>query len=188
MTAPAHKRATYADVIGAPEHMVAEVLDGELFLQPRPAMTHAVASSSLGGMLFNPFQRGRGGPGGWSILDEPELHLGPEPDILVPDLAGWRRERLAQPPDAAFITLVPDWVCEVVSPGTARLDRGRKRRIYAREGVAWLWLIDPIARTLEVYHLESEQWVETATFEGEAVVRAQPFDAIELELGVLWER
>jgi Uma2 family endonuclease len=188
MSEPARKRATYDDVLTAPEHMIAEVIDGELLLQPRPAMPHASAGSALFGMLFDPFRRGRGGPGGWVILYEPELHLGDEPDILVPDLAGWRRERLPETPDAPFITLAPDWVCEIISPGTARIDRGRKRRVYAREGVGWLWFVDPLAKTLEVYRLEAGHWVEVATFEADAVVRAQPFDAIELELGVLWER
>jgi Uma2 family endonuclease len=188
MNDPARKRATYGDVLAAPEHMVAEVIDGELYMQPRPAMLHAGAASVLGGELMGPFHRGRGGPGGWIILDEPELHLGSEPDIVVPDLAGWRRARLPETPDAPFITLAPDWVCEVVSPGTARVDRGRKRRLYARDAVAWLWFVDPLAKTLEVFKLESGLWVEVATFEADAVVRAQPFDAIELELGALWER
>jgi Uma2 family endonuclease len=188
MSEPARKRATYHDVLAAPEYMVAEVIDGELLLQPRPSMPHASAGTALGALIFDPFRRGRGGPGGWVILNEPELHLGAEPDILVPDLAGWRRERLPETPDAPFITLAPDWVCEIVSPGTARIDRGRKRRVYAREGVGWLWFVDPLAKTLEVYRLDAGHWVEVATFEADAVVRAQPFDAIELELGVLWER
>lgn len=188
MNEPARKRATYQDVLDAPGHMVAEVLDGELHLQPRPALLHASAGSMLGGMLIDPFRRGRGGPGGWVILDEPELHVGPDPDILVPDLGGWRRERMPETPDAAFLTLAPDWVCEVVSPVTARVDRVRKRRIYTREAVSWLWFVDPLARTLEVFRLEAGHWVEVATFEDNALVRAQPFDAIELELGALWER
>jgi len=188
MGEPALKRASYADVLAAPEHMVAEVIDGELHLQPRPAMPHARAASRMSGVLGEPFDRGRGGPGGWIILFEPELHLGPEPDILVPDLASWRRERLPEVPDSAFVTIAPDWVCEIVSPSTARRDRGPKRRIYAREGVAWLWLVDPSAKTLEIYRLHAGQWVEVATFDGESVVRAQPFDAVELELAALWER
>jgi Uma2 family endonuclease len=110
------KPATYADVLAAPDHVVAEILDGELHLSPRPAPRHAAASSGLGGALHGPFDRGRGGPGGWRILDEPELHLGA--DVVVPDLAGWRRTRLPRLPDEAYFTLAPDWICEVVSPST----------------------------------------------------------------------
>jgi Uma2 family endonuclease len=183
---PAKKSATYEDVLAAPEHLVAEVLDGELHTQPRPAFRHASFASSVLESLGPPFRRGRGGPGGWLILFEPELHLGR--DILVPDIAGWRRERMPELPDVAFATLAPDWVCEVFSESTARIDRGVKRRIYAREGVRHLWLADPRAETLEVYRLENGRWVEIETFEGDAVVRAEPFDAIELALGELWAR
>ncbi|MBI5535412.1 MAG: Uma2 family endonuclease [Deltaproteobacteria bacterium] len=168
--------------------MVAELIDGELHLQPRPSIPHASAASRLFGILFDPFSRGRGGPGGWTFLFQPELHFGVEPDILVPDLAGWRRERLPELPDAPFLTLAQDWVCEIVSPGTSAVDRGRKRRIYARESVGHLWLVDPLAKVVEIYRLHSGRWTEVATFEGNAVVRAEPFDAIELDLAILWER
>ena len=127
------RRATYQDVLDAPAHRVAEIVDGTLYTQPRPAPPHAVASSYLGGELTGPFGKGRGGPGGWWILDEPELHLGE--DILVPDLAGWRRERMAELPDTAYFTLAPDWACEVLSASTRRLDLHEKRPVYAREGV-----------------------------------------------------
>ncbi|MBK6465320.1 MAG: Uma2 family endonuclease [Myxococcales bacterium] len=181
----ARRRATYEDVLAAPEHVVAEVVDGVLRTQPRPAARHARAASSLGGELAGPFDRGRGGPGGWVLLDEPELHLGA--DILVPDLAGWRRERMPVfPYDAAFFTLAPDWICEVLSPSTAKLDRGAKLTIYARESVRHAWLVDPIDKTLEVLRIESGRWSRVAFFEDTAVVRAEPFDAIELELGSLW--
>ena len=135
------KRATYDDVLNAPEHKVAEILDGELFLSPRPAPRHAVASSALGMAIGGVRSTGTGGPGGWWILDEPELHFGD--DVVVPDLAGWRRERMPAIPDAAFFTLAPDWVCEVLSPSTERIDRGRKLRIYAEAGVAHAWLVNP---------------------------------------------
>src|SRR5687768_370509 len=130
------RRATYEDLVQVPDHQVAEILDGELIVTPRPALRHAGASSMLGGHLVGPFQVGRGGPGGWWILDEPELHLAD--DIVVPDLAGWRHEHLPVVPDAAYLTLAPDWVCEVISPATERMDRSRKMRIYAREGVTHL--------------------------------------------------
>ena len=171
-----------------PDHLVAEILDGELYTSPRPAPRHADASSGLGGALRGPFDRGRGGPGGWRILFEPELHLGQDgADIAVPDLAGWRRERLPRLPDEAFFRLAPDWVCEVLSPSTAAIDRVKKLTIYAREGVSHAWLADPIARTLEVLRLESGRWMIAGTWAGAAVARAEPFETLEIDLTLLWE-
>jgi Uma2 family endonuclease len=163
---------------------VAEILDGELFLSPRPAPRHAVVSSRLGFDIGGPFDRGSGGPGGWWILDEPELHFGEQ--IVVPDLAGWRRERLPVMPEEAYFSLAPDWVCEVLSPSTTRIDRGRKLRIYAEAGVPHAWLVNPQDRTLEVLRLRDGAWTIVAVWEDAAVVRAEPFEAIELELGRLW--
>ncbi len=184
MVDTARRKATYEDVLAAPEHLVAEVIDGELYTHPRPAAPHAEAASVLGMDIGSAFHRGRGGPGGWIILVEPELHL--DPNILVPDLAGWRRERLPEVPKEAFLTLAPDWVCEVLSPGTALLDRRRKMPLYARERVPHLWLVDPIVRSLEVYLLEGERYVHLGTFGENERARAVPFDAIELELEALW--
>ncbi|AKT41115.1 Uma2 family endonuclease [Chondromyces crocatus] len=185
---PAEKRApsaTYADLVAAPAHLVAELVDGVLYTSPRPASPHAHAASVLGMDIGSPFQRGRGGPGGWHILYEPELHFGD--DVLVPDLAGWRRERMPDLPQVAFFTLPPDWVCEVLSLSTASLDRTRKRPAYAAAGVTWLWLVDPLARMLEVFRLgPQKRWVVEQGFSGDAVVRASPFEAIELELSALW--
>jgi Uma2 family endonuclease len=178
------RRATYQDVLDAPPNMVAEVIDGQLVLMPRPAKPHAIAASVLGEELGPPFRRGRGGPGGWILLDEPELHVGE--DILVPDLAGWRRERMPHVDDAAYFTLAPDWVCEVLSLRTAKIDRSDKLPIYAREQVAHAWLVDPLARTLEVLRREGSRWLLVGVWSDEARVRAEPFDAIELELGALW--
>ena len=177
--------ATYDDLLRVPDPLVAEIVDGDLYATPRPSPRHSEASSGLGGALRGPFDRGRGGPGGWRILDEPELHLGR--DVVVPDIAGWRRERLAQIPDEAFIALAPDWVCEVISPSTAALDRVKKLAIYAREGVPHAWLVDPIIRTLEVLKLEAPRWTIVATHEGRDVVRAEPFDALDLDLTLLWD-
>jgi Uma2 family endonuclease len=186
MADPARKRATYEDVLNAPPHVVAEVLFGALYTHPRPAGPHARAASVLGMDVGGPFDRGRGGPGGWVILDEPELHLGE--DILVPDLAGWRRERMAEVPASAYFSLAPDWICEVLSRSTQALDRADKMTIYAREGVRHAWLVDPTARTLEVYRLQATEWLRVGTWRDDAAVRAEPFDAIELELGALWIR
>jgi Uma2 family endonuclease len=184
MASPVRKRATYDDLLKVPDQLVAEIIDGDLHTSPRPAAPHALASSVLGSELGPPFHRGRGGPGGWWILDEPELHLGE--DILVTDLAGWRRERMPVIPDAAYFTLGPDWACEVLSPSSERLDRVRKLPVYAREGVRHVWLVNPTTRTLEVLRLETGGWVVAATHGGDAPVRAEPFAAIELDLGALW--
>ena len=178
--------ATLADLAAVPDDKIAQILDGELIVQPRPSMPHARASSVLGGELMGPFDRGRGGPGGWILLDEPELHLGG--DVLVPDLAGWRRERLPELPETAFLTVAPDWVCEVLSPGTAAIDRVKKLRIYARERVAWYWLLDPQSKTLEILRWAEGSYLVEATHDGEAAVRAPPFDAIELDLPGLFTR
>jgi len=182
---PAERRATYRDVLAAPPHVVAEVVRGVLHTQPRPGAPHARASSRLGGQLDGPFDRGKGGPGGWILLDEPELHLGD--DIVVPDLAGWRRTRMPRlPMEAAFFTLAPDWICEVVSPRTQAFDRGDKMDVYGREGVQSAWLVDPLAKMLEVWRLEQRKWMRLATWTEDAAVRAEPFEAFELELGSLW--
>ncbi len=181
---PPQRRATYQDVLDAPPNRVAEVIDGTLHMQPRPAMRHAWASSILGGELVSPFSRGRGGPGGWWIIDKPELHLGD--DIVVPDLAGWRRETMPEYPDAAYCTIAPDWVCEVLSPSTRRIDLGGKRDIYAREGVSHLWFVDPDARTLEAFELRDSQWLLLATLADDDPVSLPPFDAITFPLDALW--
>jgi Uma2 family endonuclease len=174
----------------APPEMVAEILEGELHLSPRPARPHANAASNLGAILTGPFKFGRGGPGGWVILDEPELHLGPRPNKLVPDLAGWRRERLPQAIGGdeapAHYDLAPDWVCEVLSDRTRRIDRVQKMRIYAREGVKHVWHVDPLARTLEVFRRVEDHWLLVDTFAAEERVRAEPFEAVELELALVW--
>jgi Uma2 family endonuclease len=179
-------RATYDDLLALPANVIGEIINGRLVTQPRPGSLHAATSSMLGGELLGPFCRGKGGPGGWVILDEPELHL--HGHVLVPDLAGWRRTRMPEIPQAAAFELAPDWVCEVLSPSTARVDRAEKLAIYAQEGVRHAWLVDPAAQTLEILRKEGERWLLLATFAGEQVARAEPFDAIELELGALWAR
>lgn len=183
---PAHRRASYEDVLAAPAHKVAEVIDGTLHTHPRPATPHAAAASALGEELGPPFKRGRNGPGGWVILDEPELHLGPDPDIIVPDLAGWRRARMPAIPNAAYVTLPPDWACEVLSPSTEGVDRTEKLPVYARERVEHVWLLDPLVKTLEILRLDGGSYRIVRAWRGDRVVRAEPFDAIELDLSILW--
>lgn len=184
MAETARKRATYADLEAVPPHLVAEIIDGELVTHPRPGPPHGIASSALGAKLGDTFQFGEGGPGGWIFIDEPELHLGP--DVVVPDLAGWRRERLTALPETPYLEIAPDWVCEVLSPATETYDRDAKRRIYARAEVGYLWLLDPRVRLLETFALASGKWLLLATFHDADEVRAQPFDAIAFSLGVLW--
>ncbi len=181
---PLKKDATYDDLRDIPDHFVAEMFDGELYATPRPSVRHTHVASVLGVELGGPFHRGRNGPGGWVIWDEPELHFGR--DVLVPDIAGWRRSRVPELPDAPYMTLAPDWICEVLSPSTEALDRNQKLRIYARERVEHAWLVDPLEKTLEVLVHQSGKWTQLITHEGDGNVRAPPFDAIELELGALW--
>jgi Uma2 family endonuclease len=178
--------ATYEDLVALPENLVGEIVDGELYASPRPASPHAVAAAALGEELGPPFKRGRGGPGGWFILFEPELHIGGQ--VMVPDLAGWRRERMPVVPDVPFFEMAPDWVSEVISPATATLDRHRKMPHYLRAGVRHIWIVDPIAKMLEVYRSESERWTLIATHSDGDKVRAEPFDAIEIDLAILWAR
>lgn len=182
----ATRRASYEDLLRTPPHVVAEVVDGVLYQSPRPASPHALAASALGEELGPPFKRGRGGPGGWMILDEPELHL--EQHIVVPDLGGWRRERLPVVEDAAYFELAPDWACEVLSPSTRALDRGAKLRVYAEHGVQHVWLVEPLDRLLEVLRLDGASYRIVQSVIGDNPARLEPFDAIELQLGVLWAR
>jgi Uma2 family endonuclease len=166
--------------------MIGEIIFGQLVTQPRPEAPHARAASRVGIELGGPFDRGRGGPGGWVILYEPELHL--SPDVLVPDLAGWRRERMPELPHSAAFTLAPDWICEVLSPATHNRDRIAKMRVYARERVSHIWLVDPIEQLLEVFRQSGDTWLRVLSAGGDEKVRAEPFDAIEFELAALWER
>lgn len=176
----------YAELEALPENLVGEIIDGNLFAQPRPAAPRAVASSCLGADLHGAFQRGRGGPGGWWIIDEPELHFVRDTEVLVPDIAGWRRERMRRMPEDQRFEVVPDWVCEILSPSTARKDRVIKMPVYARFGIAYLWLVDPIARTLESFALEDGRWVVTGQFKDDDRVAIPPFEELRLELGSLW--
>ena len=185
MTA-AIRYATYEDLLKVPDNLVAEIVDGELLTSPRPASPHAFTTGIIH-QDIGPFGRrpsGGGGPGGWWILFEPELHLGRY--ILVPDLAGWRRERMPVLRDVPYFELAPDWVCEVLSTSTARLDRVRKKPIYAREGVSHVWLVDHITRTLEVYRLDGGKWIDVGAYGDSERIRAEPFAAVEMDMGQWW--
>ena len=179
---PAKRPVDYRDILNAPSDKVAQLADGRLYLTPRPTWKHQHVASELGGDLTPIFSHKRAG-GGWVLLSEPELHLAA--DVFVPDWAGWRSERFAKP-DTSYIELAPDWVCEILSPSTAGFDRVKKLPAYARAGVSHAWLIDPAVRTLEIYRLENARWVLVATHSENDVVRAEPFDAIELELRRFW--
>ncbi len=175
--------ATERDLEALPDDVTGHIVDGDVVVMPRPDAAHAGASSVLGAMLTFPFHLGRGGPGEWVLVDEPKIWFGR--DLLVPDMAGWRKPRFVPPRKGAY-GVVPDWVCELLSPSTAAFDRGRKLPIYARSGVNHAWLIDPVARILEVFRRQGESWLLVATFTGNDVVRAEPFDAVELELSLIW--
>lgn len=187
MTEAARKRATYEDVLAADSRQVAEVVDGILYTQPRPSLLHAQVTTELTSSLNPPFRHGRGGPGGWIFLVEPELHLGLEPDILVPDLAAWRTSRMPKVPAEPYLALAPDWVAEVLSPSTARIDRGVKLPVYAREGVGHAWLLDPAAQTVEVLRLDGTGYRLVGTWGGNEPARLEPFADVTFELRLLWE-
>jgi Uma2 family endonuclease len=176
--------ATYQDVLDAPPNMVAEIIQGVLHLQPRPASLHARAASVLGGKIGGPFDFNGDGPGRWWIVDEPELHLGEH--VLVPDLAGWRRERMPRFPRVPYLTQSPDWVCEVLLPSTRNRDRIDKRDLYGEHGVTWMWLVDPEDRTIEAVERRKEGWLLLRVLDGDTEVRLPPFDAVGFPLTALW--
>ena len=180
---PAARPATYQDVIDAPPHMVAEIVNGRLWTHPRPRLQHGIASSALAGLLLPPFQFGDD-PGGWLFIVEPELHLGDA--VLVPDLAGWRRERLPGPVTGPWTDVPPDWVCETLSPSTRAYDLTHKRDAYGRLGVRHLWFLDPDARMLETFIHRDGAWRLDGAFKDADEVRAAPFDAVSLPLDRLW--
>ena len=176
--------ASYEEILRLPAHVVGEILAGELHATPRPRLRHGRSAWKLTSSLDGPFDRGTGGPGGWLFLAEPELHL--SDDVVVPDLAGWRRHRLPSVPDDAFLTIAPDWACEIASPSTERIDRGVKMDIYLRERVGHLWLLDPLERFVEVFRLRDGLWVRVGSWTGDTPARIEPFEAIDMDLNALW--
>jgi Uma2 family endonuclease len=180
MADAAHTRDLYDALVALPEGVVGELIDGQLHTQPRPAGPHAVAASRLGGDLMQPFDRGRGGPGGWWILDEPEVHFRRDTELLVPDIAGWRRERMPAPPADQRFEIVPDWVCEILSPATASKDREIKMAVYGRHDVPYAWLVDPREQRVEAYGNRDGTLDLLATVRGSADIVAPPFDAVAI--------
>jgi Uma2 family endonuclease len=174
MATPVNKPATYADLEKVPPHLVAEIVHGVLETHPRPSPRHGLAANALGYEITGPFQEGRGGPGGWVFITEPELHL--DPHVLVPDLAGWRRERMPSPPKGVGMTASPDWACEILSPSTAKLDREAKLPIHAAYGVGFVWLIDPERRFIDACQNVAGTWMLVGTATGASDVRLRPFE------------
>lgn len=186
MAQPQLKPTAYELLEALPEGLTGEILNGQIYTQPRPAGAHAVAGSMLGAELIGPFRKGNGGPGGWWIINEPELHFVRDVEVAVPDLAGWRRERMPIPPEDHRFEIVPDWVCEILSPSTASKDRKIKLPVYAHYGVQYAWIVDPTARTLEVYRLNAGIWLESGRFAAAEQVAAPPFEAVSIDLKALW--
>ena len=185
MSVPASPLATYDDILALPENMVGEIIAGQLITQPRPAPRHALAASALGSVVFKDYDRSSpDGPGGWWILDEPECHLAA--DVVVPDIAGWRQTTMPELPDTAWFGIAPDWVCEIISPSTQSHDRSSKRDLYAREEIGHYWIVDPIARLIEVFSLTDGQWVLSTTVRDDATVALEPFDDMPVDLSRLW--
>lgn len=176
--------ATYADIEAAPEHLVAEIIDGVLRTHPRPSIRHGATASALGAKLSGPFQLDGGSPGGWVFFVEPEIKF--DGDILVPDIAGWKRERLTNLADTNYFQIAPDWVCEVLSGSTEKRDRSVKKRIYGEAGIPHMWIIDPRLQLLEVYELQAGRWTDIGAWNSDDNVRAPPFDAISFSLAELW--
>jgi Uma2 family endonuclease len=184
MAERAKKQSTYADLEAVPEHLVAEIIDGELLTHPRPSPRHGATASALGAELGARFQKSRGGSGGSVFIVEPELHLGPH--VVVPDIAGWHQSRLRLLPDASFFEITPDWVCEILSGSTEKRDRTVKMRIYAEAGILHFWVIDPRQQILEVFELGQGRWTKIGAWNSADEVSAPPFDALSFSLADLW--
>lgn len=180
------KKATYEDILSLPETVIGEIIGGELVVSPRPSGPHIVTAAFLTSRLNEKFSFGKGGSSGWWILAEPEVQLEEETEHYVPDLAGWRRERMPKVPDGHIFTVVPDWICEILSPSNMRNDRIKKVPQYAAHGVKHLWLVNPRDKLLETFRLENKHWVLIKTFGETEKVRAEPFEELEIDLGTVW--
>jgi len=184
MTGSPKRRATYADIEAVPDHLVAEIIAGTLYTHPRPSPRHGLAASALGAKLGDPFQFGNEGPGGWVFVVEPEIKFAT--DLLVPDISGWRRERLSAYPERNYFEIAPDWVCEILSGSTEKRDRTLKMRVYGEARIPHLWMIDPRLQILEAFENREGRWTKIGDWNSDDAVRAPPFDAISFSLAVLW--
>lgn len=184
MPEPVKKKATYEDLLSLPDNVTGEIIDGELVVTPRPSRKHAKAAFALSGELAPPYDFGRGGPGGWVLLIEPEVRLGEH--TVVPDLAGWKKETFPVTEDSNWISVAPDWVCEILSPRTLRTDRVGKMGIYREHSVRHVWLLDPSNKTLEVFGLQSGAWMVLGFYVEDDKVRAEPFSEIEIAMENFW--
>lgn len=180
------KPSLYEQLVALPDGLTGEIINGQLRTQPRPAWPHSLAGSRLGADIEGPYGRGRGGPGGWWIIDEPEVHFILDTEITVPDIAGWRKARMPSPPEGHKIQIVPDWVCEIFSPSSKSTDREEKMPLYARYGVRFTWLVDPKTHTLETYELADAKWQPSGIFRDDDTVSVAPFDEIVIQLADLW--
>ncbi|MBU6160675.1 MAG: Uma2 family endonuclease [Myxococcales bacterium] len=179
--------ALYAELEALPDHVTGEIIAGELVASPGSGLDHAEALSEAVSQLRRGFgQSGWGGPRRWRLLAEPELHLGV--DVLVPDLAGWYADRLGSTRGRTVLTLAPDWVCEILSPSTATRDRGVKADCYAKHGVRWLWLVDPVEEFIEAWELVAQRWTRLGVWSGNEVAAIPPFETLPLELCRWWGR
>lgn len=183
---PAPQPTLYELLEALPEGLTGEILNGQLHTQPRPSWAHGRASDRLNRSIGRSFDDALDGPGGWWIVAEPEVHFVRDRAVAVPDLAGWRRQRMPNPPEGHRVEVVPDWICEIMSPSTASKDREIKMPLYAHYGVQYAWLVDPKARTLEAYQLEGGAWREIGRFTGADQVAVPPFEALTLDLSGLW--
>lgn len=179
-------RSLYGQLEALPETLVGEIINGVLHAHPRPAGPHALAGSRLGADIEGPYSRGKDGPGGWWIIDEPEVHFARDTEVAVPDIAGWRKERMPRIPEDHRFEIVPDWICEILSPSNAKLDRTEKMPLYAKYGVGYVWLVDPLSKTLEAFELIDNRWSMIGVFKDEERVQIKPFDKIKIELSDLW--
>lgn len=177
-------RATYDDIVKLPDFKIGELVDGQLYATPRPALRHARLAVNLVIELGTRYDQSRVGPKGWHLLFEPEVHLGE--DVFVPDIAGWRMERLASIPDTAWAETAPDWVCEILSPSTSSYDRVVKLPAYARYGVPYAWIVDPVLRTIESWVRDGSEWRPAGTWPAASPILAPPFDIVAIDLSLIW--
>ncbi len=176
---------TLADIDALPPHMKGEIIDGVFYAMTRPRGFHQSVAGLVHADLLGPFQRERGGPGGWWILPEPGIEMVNSPEVS-PDIAGWKRERLVTMPKKETIRVVPDCVCEVLSSSTRRYDLGTKRPFYAKVGVTWLWVVDPDALLVTASRLENGRWSELGVWSDEREARIPPFDDVAIDVSEWW--